>query len=100
MASDRVQAAQCLIKQLFDDCDYQSCSMADKQHLERVHNGGRTKLDQILASDDELCLSNLPVEHLSTQEHHKAMCKILEGIFKGIDDVLPVPTIIQVYNVR
>lgn len=98
MASNRVQAAHCLMKQLFDDCDYESCSVADKQHLEKVHNDGCAKLSQILASSNKLCLNNLSAEHPPTQEHHKAMCKILEGFFKGIDDVLPAPTIIQVHN--
>ena len=99
MSTDRVQVAQCLMTQLFDDCDCESCSVDDKQHLENMHDEGRIKLNQILATNDKLRLTNLSVEQLSSQKYHKAMCEILEGFFKGVDDVLPPPTIIQVYNV-
>ena len=99
MSPDRVQVAQCLMTQLFDDYDYESCSMADKQHLEKMHDEGRIKLNQILATNDKLRLTKLSAEQLSSQKYHKTMCEILEGFFKGIDDVLPPPTIIQVYNV-
>ena len=99
MSIDRVQVAQCLITQLFDDYDCESCDMANKQQLENMHDKGRVKLNQILATNDKLCLTNLSVGHLSSQEYHKAMYEILEGFFKGIDDALPPPTIIQVYNV-
>lgn len=97
MATNRVQAAQYLMKQLFDDYECDSYSVPDKQQLESMHNDGRIKLNQILASSNELRLSNLSVERLSSQKNHKAMCRILEGFFKGIDDVLPPPTIIQVH---
>ena len=96
MSTDRVQVAQCLMTQLFDDYNCESCNVADNQHLENVHNEGRVKLSQILATNDKLRLINLSVEQLSSQEYHKAMCEILEGFFKGIDDALPPPTIIQV----
>lgn len=99
MSTDRVQVAQCLMTQLFDDYDCESCNVADKQHLENVHDEGRVKLNQILATNDKLRLTNLSAEQLSSQMYHNAMCKILEGFFKGIDDALPPPTIIQVCNV-
>lgn len=98
VSANRVQAAQCLVKQLFDDykCE-ESCSAPDKQHLESIHDDSRSKLSQILASSEELRLSNLLEEQQSSQKTHQAMCKILEEFFKGIDDVLPAPTIIQVH---
>ena len=99
MSPDRVQVAQCLMTQLFDDYDCESCSMADKQHLEKMHDEGRIKLNQILATNDKLRLTKLSADQLSSQKYHKTMCGILEGFFKGIDDALPPPTIIQVYDV-
>lgn len=97
MSTDRVQAAWCLVKQFFDNYNHKPCSAANKQLLEGMHDRGRAKLNQILASSNELRLSNLSVEHLSPLEYHKRMCKTLECYFKGIDDMLPPPTIIQVY---
>lgn len=81
------------MKQLFDDYNCECCRVTNNEHLESIHNEGCTKLNEILADSNTLCLST---EQLSSQETHDAMCKILEGFFKGIDDVLPPPTIIQV----
>lgn len=84
------------MKQLFDDDDgSEHCDVPDKQCLRNIHNDGCSKLNQILYSSDELCLSNLS-EQLSSCEYHKAMCKILEGFFKGINNLLPPPKIIKV----
>ena len=96
VSSDRIQTARHLIKQLFDEYVCESCSAIDKQHLETMHDEGRIKLNQILATNDNLRLS---MEQLSSQEYHKKMCEILEAFFKGIDDKLPQPTIIQVCDI-
>ena len=97
VSPDKIQVARCLMKQLFDDYDCESCSATDKKHMESIHEVGRAELNQILASSS-LHLSNLLADQLSSQEYHNAMCKILEGFFKGIDDVLPPPTIIKVFS--
>ena len=75
MSTDRVQVAQCLMTQLFRDCDCEFSSMDDKQHLKNMHDKVHIKLIHIL---DKLRLTNLSVEQLSSQEHHEAMCEILE----------------------
>ena len=96
LSSDKVEAARCLMKQFFDDYDDESCSTADKQQLKNEHNKEHVKLSQLLDTSE---VSRLSVEHFSSEQHHKSMCSILENFFKGIDDTLPPPTIIQVYNV-
>ena len=84
------------MKQFFEDYDDDSFNTADKQQLKNEHIKGRVKLSQLLDTNERIGLS---IEHLSSQQFHKFMCSILESFFKGIDDILPPPTIIQVYNV-
>lgn len=97
--SNRIQATQYLIKQFFDDYKCEGYSGPDKEHLESLHSDGRVKLTQILGAGEELHSSNLSMDHFSSLKDHETMCTILGRFFKGIDDILPPPTIIQVYYV-
>lgn len=84
------------MKQLFEDYKCEDYSEPDKQQLESLHNIGHVKLSQILATSEESHSNNLSMDHFSSLEDHKSMCKILEGCFKGIDNILPPSTIVRV----
>ena len=98
MLPNRIQAAQWFIKQLFENYKCKGYSEPDKQCLESLHNVGHVKLNQILATSEESHSNNLSMDHFASLTDHKAMCRILEEFFKGIDNILPPPTIIQVSN--
>ena len=90
--SDRIQAARCLSRQLFDNYSCGSGDLSDKMVLENAHKLESTKLNKILSNGEKLCLSVQPL----TRELYKKMCGILKEFFGSIDNKLPQPTILQV----
>jgi len=89
--SDRIQAAHCLVRRLFDKYSCGSGDPSDKMVLENAHKLKSTKLKKILSSGNKLSLVQP-----STGEHYKKMCGTLKEFFEGIDNKLPLPTIVQV----
>ncbi|XP_065913934.1 uncharacterized protein [Dysidea avara] len=92
--SDRIQAAHCLIRQLFDNYSCRSGDHSDKMVLENAHKLGSTEVKKIL-SNGKLSLVGLSVQPL-TRELYKKMCWILKELLGGIDRNLPLPTVVQV----
>ncbi|XP_065913938.1 uncharacterized protein [Dysidea avara] len=95
--SDRIQAARGLINQLFDNYSCGSGDHTNKMVLENAHKVGSATLKNMLSNGKRLSLAGLSVQPL-TKELYKKMCGILKEFLEGIDNKLPLPTIVQLIN--